>query len=491
MSGFVELNLAPAVAAALESFGYSAADPALRDQVPAAARGTNLALAWPPAARYAAPALAGLVSAISGAGSRALMLAPAHSLEEWTAVLFPLADGAGLRAQSAATPGRATRRLREGGPGVLLTTPATALALHERSALKPEHLKHVVLAWPELFEPDDALSSLMQDVPLDAQRILILAAPAAGHPLLERYARRALVIGPLAAESLPSGPPVRVATVAWSRRPAALAALVEADDPATLTVWCADRRSAAMARAALPVADESIHVVTPGDATPRAALAVAWDLPAPADLAKIAAADETVLFVPPHAAAYASRITSRQTPVRLRGALDEAREGVARRRLVIQAEIEHGNLDGELLALAPTFERHDPARVAAALYRLWALQPEPARPATPATEPPAGATARLWVGVGKKDGASPADLVAALARDVGVPAARIGRIEIRELFSLVEVPVGDAEEIARGLSGKTIRRRRIVARVDRGRPTDGSRGLSGSSPRERRVRPKP
>jgi ATP-dependent RNA helicase DeaD len=332
----------------------------------------------------------------------------------------------------------------------------------------------------------------MQDVPLEAQRILVLAAPATGHSLLERYARRALVIGPLAsAEAPPPGPAVRVVLAGWSQRPGALAALVEAEDPPTLMVWSADQRSAAMARAALPVADPSIHVVTPKDPTLKVALAVAWDLPTPAELVRLATAGEVVLLVPPHAATYVARVTSRQTPVRLRGALDEAREEAAKRRQAIHAEVEAGDLDEALLTLAPLFERVDPARVAAALYRLWCVRPEPVR-APAAAEAPAEEKARIWVGVGKKDGTTPADLVAALARDVGVQATRIGRIEIRELFSLVEVPAVEAEEIARSLSGRTIRRRRIVARLDRGgRPSDGSRGPSGSSPREKRVRPRP
>ncbi len=489
MSGFEELNLAPAMAGALQSFGYAADDPAVRDQVPAAVRGTNLALAVPPAACYAVPALAGLLSAASGAGARVLVLAPTHALDEWAAVIFPLAESVGLAALAATTPARATRRLREGGPGVLLTTPATALALHERSALKPEQLKHIVLAWPELFEPDDSLASVMQDVPLEAQRLVILAAPAPGHPLLERYARRALVTGPLAADPVP-GPPVRLALVPWSRRRAALAALIEAEDPASLAVWCANQRGAATARAALPVADDSITVTTTD--IPRAAMVVAWDLPAPAVLARLGAAGDVVLLAPPHAAPYVTRVTSRQTVLRLRDALEDARDESGRRRLAIETEINQANLDGELLALAPLFERLDPARVAAALYRLWSRRPpEPGPAFQPAGAPAAVETARVWVGIGKKDGASPADLVAALARDVGVPAARIGRIEILELFSLVEVPAGDAEQIARGLSGKTIRRRRVVAKIDRGRPSDGSRGPSGSFPRGKRARPKP
>ena len=60
------------------------------------------------------------------------------------------------------------------------------------------------------------------------------------------------------------------------------------------------------------------------------------------------------------------------------------------------------------------------------------------------------------------------DIVAALTREAGVEAASIGRIEIREMFSLVEVPAAEAEEIAQKIAGRTIRRRTVNARVDRG-----------------------
>jgi hypothetical protein len=45
---------------------------------------------------------------------------------------------------------------------------------------------------------------------------------------------------------------------------------------------------------------------------------------------------------------------------------------------------------------------------------------------------------------------------------------RIGKIEVREVYCLVEVPAEEAEEIARRMNGMTIRRRRVTARVDRG-----------------------
>jgi ATP-dependent RNA helicase DeaD len=472
MSGMSELHLAPALAGALEALGYTAQDPAIRDQVPTAARGHNLALAWPPAARYGAPALAGMMSAQVANGTRALVLVPAQSLAEWSDLILPLCRAAGLPAVVAQTASRATRRLADPDLRVLVTSPATALALLERSAFKADQLGHVVLVWPEQFDSDEALAALMQDLPAEAQRIVILAAPAAGHPVVERYARRAHLTGPLIPvpeSEAPARPAVRVVSVGWSQRSGALAGLLESEDPVSVSVWCADQASAAAARAALPATDASIQITT-GEGQ-KAALVVAWDLPAPAQLNLLRAQGDLVLLVPPHAAGYLSRCTSRQSQARVPGTLETIRDDAARRRASVAREIDAGELDGDMLALAPLIERHDPVTVAAALNRLW-RKAASAPPAPAPSEGAAGAApAKVWISAGKKDGATPADLVAVLNREVGMAAGKIGRIEIRELFSLVEVPAADAEEIARKLSGKTVRRRTVTAKVDRpGRP---------------------
>jgi len=487
MSGLVELHLSPAVAGALESFGHSAEDALIRDQVPTAARGHNIVLAAPPSARYAAPVLAGMVSALAGGSRRALVLVPAHALAEWASVLMPLAQSAGLPCLAALAPGRATRALREDRLRLLLTTPDTALILLERSALKTDQLGHVVLGWPEQFESEEPLVALMQDVPAEAQRIVVPAQPRPGHPVVERYARRAHSAGPLAqpeSATLPEIKPARVVTVGWTRRGAALGSLLEMLDPAKLTVWCADRQSAAQARGALPVADESV-LVTSGE-VPASDLIVAWDLPTPARLAELQAAGDVVLLSPAHAAGYLTALCPRQHPLRPTGALEEVRQEQARRRQQVQAELDRGAMDAELLALAPLFEREDPSRVAAALYRLWRAAGAVAPAGAGAPPRPAATTVtgvgRIWVGAGKKDGVTPADMVAALSRDVGMDASRIGRIEIREMFSLVEVPAAEAEEIARRLTGKTIRRREVTARLDRGGPAGRPEGRGPAKP---------
>ena len=502
MSGLVELHLTPAVAGALDALGYTAVDAAVRDQAPAAARGTNLALAWPPAACYATPALAGLVSAVAQGTRSALLLAPEHALDEWAAVLLPLAQAASIATLVSATPARATRRLRTGQLRLLLTTPAAALALLERSALKAEQLGHVVLLWPEQYEDAESLVPLMQDVSADAQRIVVLAEPREGHPVIERYARKALLTGPLSptGKFVPQAPAVRVVPTSWAGRRAALNSLLESEDPASTVVWCADQTGVTQVRTGLPVADVTL-TVTMGDA-PAAALVVAWDLPTAERLAQLSGAGPVVVLAPATAWRYLDRIVTRPALMTVRSGADAARGHAALRRAQVSAELERGDLDGALLALAPLFERYDPAQVAAALYRMNGVAPVAPTATVPAPlpvpSPSAGsAVARLWIGIGKKDNVTPADIVGTLTKELGLGGGSVGKIEIREMFSLVEVPASGAEELAQRLTGRAIRRKKVVAKLDggsdrpggsrpsSGRPTGGSRGPSSPSPRER------
>ena len=73
------------------------------------------------------------------------------------------------------------------------------------------------------------------------------------------------------------------------------------------------------------------------------------------------------------------------------------------------------------------------------------------------------------------------DIVAVLAREVGLDRSLIGRVDLRDAFTLVEVPQSEAERVALKLVGLTVRKRKLSARVDRGpsAPTGGSRGGGG------------
>jgi hypothetical protein len=156
--------------------------------------------------------------------------------------------------------------------------------------------------------------------------------------------------------------------------------------------------------------------------------------------------------------------------------MDSVASAAGGQRSAIVKAIEGGKLDRSLLTLAPLFERHDPTAVAAALFELWTSSAQVVAP-LPVDIP---AISKIYVGVGKKDGATANDLVAVLTKELRVERGKIGRIELRDAYSLIEIPAQDAEKVATGLNGATVRRKRVTARVDRGptRPPRPGRGAS-------------
>jgi ATP-dependent RNA helicase DeaD len=458
---FQDLHLTPQLAAALERLGWNADDAGARDTAPTTARGHSLVASTPPAPVYAAPALAGVLTRLGG-GARALLLAPAGQLDEWGRLAHALAQDAAIRVQVAHGTARAMRRLKADAVDLIISTPETALTLLGRSALGLESIAALFLAWPESWEDEDSISPLMQDLPKETQRVIYTADTDRADALVERYARKALATRVPGLQSGPTGP-VRTVSVPWARRIPALAELVELLDPASMAIWTADRSYHPAIAQAVSVIEPELRLVT-GEAPP-AEIIVAFDLPSGERLQQLAAAGEVVILVPPGAENYVARIANPRRPLQLPGAADTATTRAAGQRAAIAKAIETGNADRALLTLAPLFERHDPTRVAAALYDLWSTS-TPAE--APSRVPDIPATAKIFVGVGKKDGATANDLVAVLTKELRVDRGKIGRIELRDAYSLVEIPAQDAEKVALALNGVTIRRRRVTARVDRG-----------------------
>jgi ATP-dependent RNA helicase DeaD len=472
MTDLEHLHLTESVSDALTTLGWSAEDPRVRDAAPTAARGHNLAVLAPPGAAYAAPTLAGLASRLAAgpADGPVLLLCPGAELDGWGGLMKALLRGTQLRLEVARGAARAARRLGAGSLDMLVTTPETAAALAGRGTLKGQSLGAIVLAGPDRWPDADVVVPLMHDLPKERQRILLVSAPDRLADLAERYARKALVLGlPPAGTAVAPAGPVRTVAVAWERRPAALAELLEVLDPRSLVVWTADRSQHGPIAAALPAGDSSIRVVT-GDA-PKAELLVAFDPPDAARLRQLLEAGQVVLLVPPGADPHVARIAAPRRPLRLPGPVDEAADAAATRRATVARAVEAGRAEAALLALAPLFERYDATAVAAAVYDLWVAAAAGAAPAAPVAlpgPPVEPATAKIFVGVGRTDGATPSDLVAILTKEVRVAREKIGRIELRDGYSLVELPAQEAEQIASALNGTTIRRKRVVARVDRG-----------------------
>jgi hypothetical protein len=469
MGGFEAFHVSEPIAAALEKAGLRADQPRMAEIVPTAARENNLVVVSPPAAVHAMAGLAGVLTALAHRTDSGLLLILVHesALAEWERVTSYLATPAGLPLHTVRSIARATRIVgRDVGrasvpdqvPGhqVLISTPAAALTLMQRSALKAERLSSIFLGFPEQWSTDPALPAIMQDVG-EIQRVVYTAELGAVQDLVERYVRRALTV-PLAVPQAVGK--IRTVVTPWTRRQETAEAVVDLLDPPSAELW-----TLFPGHDLGPAAIPGVEIVSvPPESAP---LIILWDLPEPADLVRLAAAGPVVLLVPPGTDSWVRHIAPEARPIRLPSAADSVADAAATHRSTIAATLEAGSLDGELLALAPLFDRHDPATVAAALYRLWLEQPAPSAPAAL----PAGleaATARLWLSVGKKDGAGPNDFVAMLTKDVGMERGKIGKVEVRELYSLVEVPAMEAESLVGKITGQSVRRRRITARIDRG-----------------------
>ncbi len=473
---FEDLHLQPSIATNLRDLGWTPDDHLARDTAPTAARGHNLVAVTPPVPAYAAPGLAGMINRLES-HRHGLVLVPGLQLEEWGGLTHLLARGSNARVEVARGTARAMRRLRAESLDLLVTTPETALGLVTRSALPMESVGSLLLAWPELLLDEEAITPLMQDLPKEAQRLVYTSEAGRAPALLERYARKALTVGTGAGTQFSD--PVRTVVTSWSDRLRALGEVIELLDPPALAVWTVDRHyHSAIAEVA---GSQPGLELTTGDAPPGV-MVIAFDLPSGARLEQLQRASELVLLVPPGTEAYVARIAAKLRPLLLPGPVDQARSVEAAQRATIVEAIENAHSNRALLTLAPLFERHDPTLVAAALYRLWSESPPTTAPAPP---PAASPTTRIWVGVGKKDGANPNELVAVLTKELGVDRSKIGRIELRDAYSLIELPAQEAEPVASALNGRTIRRKRVLARVDRG-PSRSPLSASGSPGRAKR-----
>lgn len=175
----------------------------------------------------------------------------------------------------------------------------------------------------------------------------------------------------------------------------------------------------------------------------------------------------------------------------------EAR-AVERFRRRVREEAARGELGPELLLLEPVLEELGPHRVAAALARLLRGAPGagevgeagPAKAAAPGPAPGGRAAAgrrarggeeeprlpdralrpawtRIYLNVGKRDGAGPGDVVGAITGETDAAGAQIGKIDIRATHTLVEIDSQIVDRVLEELQGARIKGREVEPRLDR------------------------
>ena len=94
---------------------------------------------------------------------------------------------------------------------------------------------------------------------------------------------------------------------------------------------------------------------------------------------------------------------------------------------------------------------------------------------------------KLFASAGREDDIGPGNLLGALTSESGVPGDRVGRIDVRDRHSLIEVHEGDAATIIRALNGTTLGGRALRVDYDRA----GSKPAKGGPARRTPGRGRP
>ena len=414
----------------------------------ALASGKTLVAVIPPAGWMLAPLFDLLPS--DETGLRLVILVPdiaeARELAAtlgWIAPLRPLHACTGVS--------RTARLLRAGQVGTLVVTPADALRLAELSALKLAELRRVAVIRPEAMVATgdgDAVAGILAEA-REAQRILCPADLGTAADFLNRHAHRAtqwMAVRP------PDNPAHEIHAVLCDdrQRPALVRELLDQHNPgrclpSRVGRWMDLARDPAVTVGAEPPEGPLDLILLP-------------DLPTP-DLVTAAAARSARII----ALIRADQLPALRAMVgsvrvqRVANETDRARDRAAQWRVRLRERLESGGLDAELLALGPLLDVWDPAEVAAAALALADV---------PAPTTSLQTWVKLRLDVGKKDGARPADIVGALLNGVGLAKDRVGRVDLRDGFTILEIRSEDADAALRGLTGISIRGRRVTARLD-------------------------
>jgi ATP-dependent RNA helicase DeaD len=415
-----------------------------------------------PPAGWALVPLAERLAPAAGAGPDLVVLAPepadvgdvAGALDT-LATLRPVHGCTGLA--------RTARLLTAGTLRTLVLTPADALALARQSTLRLSQVRTLVIAWPEAMHglgEEPALDAVLAETP-HAQRLIATTDERAPDlaDLLARIAHRAPVVAAARLPDVAPSVPLRWIGIDDGRRASVTRLALDVLNPAAAIVW--EPLEARGSRWATITGDPAVQLrhEIPDASVP---LIVAGDLPSADALAAMsAAARDIVVLVRASQVPYLERLSASARTLRVAAEADVALDRAAAVRRRLRERLAEGHLDAELLTLGALFDEYDPTLVAAAALAVAAV------PAAAVPAPESAGWARLFVTAGKRDGVRPGDLVGALVNEVGLPRNAIGRIDLRDGFTLIEIRADEVERAQRGLTGTNLRGKRVTARPER------------------------
>ena len=444
-------------------------------------RGQNVVHVMPLDWSAAGDALSSIIDRIDQARAETQLLVVTSGAENAAAAAEAIVAVAGDRAitvMAATASPRAARLLKASAAHVVTGAPAELVALTQDSALKAEAIRAVVFAWldPILETPEVApLENLLGELPKDGARVVLASElTPAYEALIERYARRARrateapadeQAKPFAAEYVSSSP---------TSRGVSLRRLLDALDLPRAELFARTpsvRAEGLMIARSLGYGADAVRL-TSGE-TPSLATndpLVLLELPkSKEDMRALVGSGARKLYALVQPSQLASLRTllggGAVTPMPLVEAAERARGKDAALRASLRDVLTSGDVRREVLALEPLLSEFDGIEIAAAALRMLEQQRGSSRPAA-ATSAQAGPMQRLFINLGEKDGLRAQEIIIAITANAGIPGSQVGRVEVRDTHSIVEVASAVAELVVGKITGATVRGRKVQARLD-------------------------
>lgn len=500
METFEELSVAPELTEALASEGIEQPNPLQETVIPILSRGNNLVMEAAPGSgllvSWAVPILERLDPEGDKVGALVLTATP-EAADQLGKSIARLSIVTGHSVAALGSAWSAPHHAR-----IILGTPEAVLKEVTEGDLNLYSVESFVLDQAQVLERLgilDQVEQVLDFIPAEAQRVVSsVHTSATVTDFISRHFRRAVKIPSTDSTPAPKRGQVRFRVSSKQKEEAALAIAAEMlPDQAIkhLLFFCRSEDRAADLGDYLTLhgfmagapGDTSVPTWLGVDALAARAstdgidgvFVVSCDVPADPDSLdrRHGISSDSVVIVRPRELTHLKRIgkmTGYETvpfppPAATPSSLQQLRDSV-------ESAIKEADSEAYLSVLEPLFERYDPTEVASAalaLFRQSAHQakqpdPPPARPSSHklVTTP---LWAKLFLSVGERDGLTPGDMLGAIAGESGVDGSSVGKIDIQESHSVVEVHDTVAQRVIKALNGTSICGRAVRADFDRPR----------------------
>ena len=493
MGGFNDLGLDPEIVDGLAVAGYDEPSPLQRAAIPVVRRGSNVVLHGSAGAGVrAAYGLPVLDRIKSGDISRALVLVTEQErATEVAAELGLIARKAGVRVSA-----RGTGWADEGASVVVMTAAEAQEQVHA-STLKLDDVGVLVIEGLSVIVASggtSAIEELMMSTAKDCQRIIVTAELTGEvEKLVEGNIRKALHIPPRPAirEEIDLTPKptlgrIRYTVVRQNERVRTVAAMVR-EREGEVHVYCHSRGTADSLSQELAIRGIAAHVHAYSDGT-NGTGGIGYDVPFDAETLTTHIGDGGALLVEPRQMSHLRKLSaeSQLAVVPIPPESPYSSE-VAEFRSQLRRAMREEDIDAQMVLIAPLLDEYSAIELAAAASALLRKKiPTPEKGAKGG----APTFTKVFLSVGERDAISAREVVGAITGESGITGSQIGRVDVRESFTIVEVDTDAAERVIRSLNGTSLRGRSVRVDYDRKLPSqprrnDAPRGRGEGPPRGR------